>query len=85
MEINGKEYTLGLNREPLADKKWKAHLYQGTFGDPGWPMCWRGWNRDKGTAYSIWRNNLGLGVCEDCKRRAHAGLPPVGPKEVADG
>jgi hypothetical protein len=81
--IEGKEYITGLNREPHADRRFKSHLYRGTFGDPGMPMCWRGWNRDGGTAYSIWRNNVGLGVCQDCKRRAYAGLPPVQPKEVS--
>jgi hypothetical protein len=80
MMIKGAEYTLGLNRDTGADKRNVAHLYRGTFGDPGWPMCRRGWNRDDGTAYAIWRNNGGLGICRICLRRAEQGLPPVPPK-----
>ena len=81
MIINKQEYTPGLNRYPNADKHCVAHLYKGDFGDPGWPMCWRGWNRDGGTAYSIWRNSDGLCICRTCMKRAEQGLPPIPPKE----
>ncbi len=55
-----------------------AHLYKGTFADPGLPMCRRGWNRDGGQAYSIWRGNLGEGgVCRICLRRALEGKEGV--------
>jgi len=80
MIINKREYTPGLNRESCADGHYVAHLYRGPFGNPGWPMCRRGWNREDGTAYSIWRNNGGLGICRVCQRRAEQGLPPVPPK-----
>lgn len=73
-------YVVGLNREPGADQRYHAHLYKGTFNDVGDPMCWRGWNRDDGMSYSIWRGNYGLGVCKTCLRRAEAGLPPVEPE-----
>jgi hypothetical protein len=65
-------YILGLSREhPLARI---AHIYKGTFNDPGFPMCARGWNRDNGQSYSIWRGHEGTqGVCRICWRRAKAG------------
>jgi len=81
MIIGGQEYMPGLDRDYRADERFRAHLYRGTFSDPGWPMCRRGWNRDQGTAYSIWRNNTGLGICRICMRRAEQGLSPVPPRE----
>lgn len=58
-----------------------AHLYKGTFDEPGLPMCRRGWNRDGGQSYSIWRNNVGdRGICKICERRAQKGLDGVEPK-----
>jgi hypothetical protein len=67
-------YVPGLGRDVPHPRV--AHLYHGTFDDPGLPMCPRGWNR--GDSYSIWRNNVGSrGVCKRCLRRAKAGLPPV--------
>lgn len=51
-----------------------AHLYKGTFDDPGLPMCRHGFNRDDGTSYSIWRNQQGEdGVCGICLRRSQKG------------
>lgn len=65
-------YILGLGRDVPYPKL--AHLYKGTYDDPGLPMCKRGWNRDGGTSYSIWRGNVGEhGVCRICWRRAIAG------------
>ena len=74
-------YILGLGRDvphpPI------SHLYQGTLNDPGKPMCKRGWNRDDGESYSIWRGNMGrLGVCEICLRRARKGLDGVEAKTI---
>jgi hypothetical protein len=64
-------YILGLSRE-YPDAR-IAHLYKGTFEDPGLPMCARGWNRDDGQSYSIWRGHEGTqGVCRICWRRAKA-------------
>ena len=72
-------YISGLGRDVPHPKL--AHLYEGTFGDPLWPMCARGWNRDGGTTYSIWRNNEGgQGICKVCMRRAMKGLHGVPPK-----
>lgn len=69
-------YIAGLGREFPHPRI--AHLYQGTFADPGKPMCKKGWNRDDGATYSIWRGNQGDdGVCAVCLRRARKGLPPV--------
>jgi hypothetical protein len=57
-----------------------AHLYKGDFADPGNPMCKKGWNRDEGASYSIWRGNEGTqGVCAVCLKRAAKGLDPVPP------
>ena len=72
-------YITGLSREPEAHNRLVAHLYRGTFDNPGAPMCKRGWNRDNGAAYSIWRNNVGIkGICKVCMRRAFLGLHPKG-------
>lgn len=69
-------YILGLERTSPTPRV--AHLYAGTFADPGLPMCPRGWNRDEGGGYSIWRGHLGTqGVCARCLRRAQRGLPGV--------
>lgn len=55
-----------------------AHLYSGTFADPGDPFCVRGWNRSDGEGYSIFRNNVGnAGICKVCARRVKEGRPPV--------
>lgn len=69
-------YIAGLGRDfphpPL------AHLYKGTFSDPGYPMCLYGWNRDDGESYSIWRGNVGRkGICLICMRRALENKPPI--------
>jgi hypothetical protein len=72
-------YITGLGRDYPHPKL--AHLYEGTFNEPGNPMCRRGWNRDNGQAYSIWRNNIGeRGICLICLRRAQKGLKGVLPK-----
>lgn len=78
-------FISGLERTPGADMRFVAHLYEGPYHDPGLPMCSRGWNRDAGTSYSIWRNNLGKGVCKTCTRRAEAGKKGVWPRGLAPG
>jgi hypothetical protein len=74
-------YILGLGRDVPHPRI--AHLYKGTFNDPGLPMCARGWNRDNGQAYSIWRGNEGRGgVCKICWRRAKAGKDGVPARDA---
>lgn len=69
-------YVEGLGRDIPAPRR--SHLYKGTFNDPGLPMCRYGWNRDDGTAYSIFRGNRGDdGLCKICLKRATAGLDGV--------
>lgn len=76
-------YIAGLGRDhPYPER---AHLYKGTFADPGLPMCPYGWNRDGGSSYSIWRGNYGRkGVCKICLRRAEKGLDGVQPRGEPD-
>jgi hypothetical protein len=72
--IARRSYVSGQDRnEPDA----VAHLYRGTFRKFGSPMCRRGWNRLGGHGYSIFRNNLGGGLCKVCLRRARAKLKPM--------
>jgi len=69
-------YIPGQDRD--TDRGQVTHLYKGTFGDLGLPMCKRGWNRDEGTSYSIWRNNIGKGgICKVCFKRALKGLEGI--------
>jgi len=76
-------YITGLSREAGALERLVAHLYKGSFSDPGNPMCKRGWNR--GYGYSIWRNNVGRrGICKVCLRRAGKGLPSVDLDELEE-
>lgn len=63
MEADG--FILGLERSPFSENKHKSHIYRGTFSDPGEPLCPLGYNRGK-DGYSIWRNNIGLGICRRC-------------------
>lgn len=71
-------YILGLGRDVPYPKI--AHLYQGSYGNVGDPMCQRGYNRGP-DSFSIWRGNMGeYGVCDHCLRRARAGKPGVKPK-----
>lgn len=70
-------YIYGLVRDPIETNFHVAHLYKGTFSDPGDPMCKRGWNRGI-NGYSIWRNVLGnIGICKICLRRAKEGRRPI--------
>lgn len=74
-------YITGLVRDPGCENK-LSHLYKGDFADPGMPMCRYGWNRDDGESYSIFRGNIGRGICKICMRRAKAGLEGVLPQGV---
>jgi hypothetical protein len=75
-------YISGLGRDYPHPKK--AHLYKGDFNDPGLPMCHRGWNRDEGESYSIWRKNYGIeGLCQTCLSRARQGLDGIKSKVLA--
>jgi hypothetical protein len=85
MIIEGIEYVSGVFRGDGGNKM-VTHLYQGTFGEPGHPMCSRGWQRkyydEEGRLedweYSIFRNNwTNKGLCKVCERRANAKLPPI--------
>lgn len=77
MIIKGKPYITGMGRNPGEDRL-ATHLYQGTYGDPGLPMCIYGWNRSDGERYSIFRNNISQkGICKTCLKRAEAGLPGI--------
>jgi hypothetical protein len=56
----------------------KVHIYAGTFGEPGDPLCPKGWNRGKNN-YSIWRDGSPDltrkkpdDVCRDCWNKALA-------------
>ncbi len=73
---DGREYVIGLERESNAQVRFKSHLYDGTFGDPGNAMCLRGYNRQE-DGYSIWRGVVGKGICRSCTKRADQGLDGV--------
>lgn len=76
----GRIYITGLNR--AVSNPQRAHLYDGSFGDPGKGMCRHAWNRDEGSGYSIFRGNLGpKGICKTCVRRAERGEDGVDPIE----
>ncbi|MDD3779615.1 MAG: hypothetical protein PHX26_06115 [Proteiniphilum sp.] len=85
MEIKGKEYVTGVFRGNNGQNM-VTHLYQGNFGEPGFPMCSRGWQRKwydengklEDWEYSIFRNNISsAGICRICMRRAIEGKPPI--------
>ena len=63
LKCNG--YILGLERSPNSENKHVSHIYRGTFQEPLEPLCPKGYNRDK-DGYSIWRNDIGLGICRVC-------------------
>jgi len=79
-------YVTGMQRGHDNPECVVSHLYDGTFCDPGLPLCARGWTRMPFEyGYSIWRNNISKkGLCRVCVRRADAGLDgvthPVGEK-----
>ena len=78
MIINGIEYTTGVDRNSVSKgKKVVAHLYRGAFHKPGAPMCRRGYSREDGCSYSIFRNQLFVPICKVCMRRAKQNKQPV--------
>ncbi len=78
MKINEVEYIIGQDRnEPDV----VAHLYKGNMLDPGNPMCVRGWNRNSGEAYSIFRGVYTGGICGICLRRASQNKESVPPRK----
>lgn len=77
------KYRPGLGRDYPHPKR--SHLYEigDNVMDFKYPMCSYGWNRDNGTSYSIWRNQIGdKGVCRLCIKRANKCLEPSKPKEI---
>lgn len=61
---------IGLKRVPLPKcNTYHSHVYTGTFSDPEEPLCPYGWN--DGDGYSIWRGNVGRGICKRCLKKAH--------------
>lgn len=58
-----------------------AHIYDGHFDDPGQPLCARGWNRNDGFGYSIFRGVSTGGICKVCERRHAEGKMGVPPRE----
>lgn len=78
---NALGYLPGLGRDfPYPPK---AHLYRGSMNDVGDPMCKRGWNRDKGRSFSIWRNNVGEdGICGNCINAARREITKKTANEV---
>ena len=67
-------YILGLDRSPFSDTKYRSHIYKGTFSNPEKPMCKKGWNRNNGKGFSIFRNNIGLGICKICLKNTRKEL-----------
>ena len=61
-------YILGLDRSYGAEFRFVSHIYYGKNDKmfPEKPMCKKGWNRDNGKSFSIWRNNLGKNICKTC-------------------
>ena len=80
-DVKKEKYRPGMNRDP--EDKWVSHLYE--IGehhmDFGLPMCPKGWNREQGSSYSIWRGQVGRkGICKTCQKRADLGLKGVDSK-----
>lgn len=76
--IKYKPYVTGVFRGDNGNNM-VTHLYQGTFHEPGYPMCSRGWQRKwydengklEDWEYSIFRNiESKKGICKVCFRRA---------------
>lgn len=78
---DNREYVVGMCRySETTNVDWlSTHLYDGTFGDPGLPLCRYGWNRmPYDYSYSIWRGQVSKkGICKLCKKRADMGLDGV--------
>ena len=78
---DNREYIPGMCRwsEKSDVQSLATHLYDGTFSDPGLPLCKYGWTRmPYEYGYSIFRGNVSKkGICKICRRRADKGLNGV--------
>jgi hypothetical protein len=73
-------YITGLGRDYPHPNK--SHLYRGTLDAPKEPLCKKGWNRDNGTGFSIWRNVVGTrGNCLICIKKARKEIARANSKE----
>lgn len=74
MAILNREPTMGvimgLARNKEHFESLHCHLYYGTFNEPGEPLCPYGYNDGK-DGYSIFRGNVGRGICKLCLKKAH--------------
>lgn len=78
IQIRKYKMILGQDRnEPDA----VTHIYEGNYNDPGRPYCARGWNRDNGYGYSIFRGLSTGCICKICSRRYEEGRDPVEPRD----
>ena len=68
-KMEAKGFLLGLERSPGSENRHMSHIYRGDFGDVGEPLCPKGYNRGK-DGFSIWRNNIGKGICRMCLKNA---------------
>lgn len=77
-------YVEGLARVSFRDcgavgEHVKSHLYRGTFGEVGAPLCPMGWRMGVKGDISIFRENTGGGgLCERCMRAADR----LGPNQM---
>lgn len=87
LTVKGKTYVEAVGRG-TGQEKGVSHLYLETeLPDPDdarftiedyAPMCAKGWNRDGGESFSIFRGWRGKrGLCKTCLKRAKAGLDGV--------
>jgi len=66
----GMGVIMGLARNKEHIESLHCHLYYGTFSEPEEPLCPYGYNDGK-DGYSIFRGNVGRGICRLCLRKAH--------------
>ena len=66
----GMNIIMGLARNKDHFENLRCHLYDGSFSEPGDPLCPYGYNDGK-YGYSIFRGNVGRGICRFCLKRAH--------------
>lgn len=86
MNFNTERYRPGIERGSYTqtDTEEKVtHLWElgQNFMDYKFPMCRRGYNRENGQAYSIFRGHVSTkGICKICLTRASKNLSGVPPK-----
>lgn len=62
--------TLEKKRVPYPEcNTYHSHIYLGDYDELIEPLCPYGWH--KGGGFSIWRNNVGRGICRRCLKKAH--------------